>query len=81
MVEVGDIADIQEMQGNQNFADNQIRIRLTQVWCVAYGSVAEKLYQYLWRLRGVALDILTTVEGCSDILSDSQISLIKYYKS
>lgn len=77
MVEVGDIEDLQEMQGNQIFADNQIRIQfsmidtecvlhifyllclkhfilsnslnyssLTQVRCAAYGSVAEKLYQY-----------------------------------
>ncbi|KAG2245510.1 hypothetical protein Bca4012_091353 [Brassica carinata] len=46
MVEVGDIEDIQEMQGNQIFANNQIRIRLTQIRCAAYGSVAEKLYQH-----------------------------------
>ncbi|KAF2540781.1 hypothetical protein F2Q68_00033321 [Brassica cretica] len=46
MVEVGDIEDIQEMQGNQIFATNQIRIRLTQIRCAVYGSVAEKLYQH-----------------------------------
>nr|VDC78143.1 unnamed protein product [Brassica rapa] len=49
MVEVGDIEDIQEMQGNQIFANNQIRIRFSMIdtesiRCAAYGSVAEKLY-------------------------------------
>ncbi|CAN6804625.1 unnamed protein product [Brassica oleracea var. botrytis] len=51
MVEVGDIEDIQEMQGNQIFANNQIRIRFSMIdtesiRCAAYGSVAEKLYQH-----------------------------------
>lgn len=31
MVEVGDIEDIQEMQGNQIFANNQIRIRFSMI--------------------------------------------------
>ncbi|KAH0883679.1 hypothetical protein HID58_059775 [Brassica napus] len=97
MVEVGVIEDIQEIQGNKIFANNQIRIRLAQIRCVVYGSVAEKLYQHriasnvnvlicvlkLWRIERAngRFRHLTTVEGCSDILFNSEISQIKYYKS
>ncbi|CAN6827155.1 unnamed protein product, partial [Brassica oleracea var. botrytis] len=51
MVEVGVIEDIQEIQGNKIFANNQIRIRFSMIdtksiRCAGYGSVAEKLYQH-----------------------------------
>ncbi|KAG2286697.1 hypothetical protein Bca52824_046301 [Brassica carinata] len=78
---------------------NRIKIILCfmQVKCVAYGSVAEKLYEHwssttanvvvcvlkLWRIEwgNGRIRHLTNIEGCSDILFDPEIPEINYFKS
>uniref|UniRef100_A0A0D3BTW6 Replication protein A 70 kDa DNA-binding subunit B/D first OB fold domain-containing protein n=1 Tax=Brassica oleracea var. oleracea TaxID=109376 RepID=A0A0D3BTW6_BRAOL len=97
LVEVGDIQDFPEAQANQFNHGNQPSIRFTQVKCVAYGSLAEKLYEYwssttanvvvcvlkLWRIEwgNGRFRCLTNIEGCSDILFDPEIPEIHYFKS
>ncbi|CAF2142913.1 unnamed protein product [Brassica rapa] len=97
LVEVGDIQDFSVAQANQFNQGFQPRIRFTQVKCVVYGDLAEKLYEYwssttanvvvcvlkLWRIEwgNGRFRCLTNIEGCSDILFDPEIPEINYFQS